>query len=128
MKINGKISILIEREYTTIKVRDDDACITFLEIRMTPDQLSSALSRLANTDCQLELKGLEKIGKTHENDMFEFPMKYSDSKADLELACNEYLFEKGLYELVSDHGYKSQGTFFKKGNEKWVRVVIRRWI
>lgn len=128
MKLEGQISIRIEREYTSIEVRDDNACVTFLEVRLTPEQLSSALSRIANTDCSIELQGLEKIGKKHENKTFEFPVKYSDEQSDLELACNESLFEQGLYEWKSDQYYRSQNSFFKKGNEKWARVTIRRWI
>ena len=52
MKINGKITILINQEYTRIELRDDDASTTFVEIKLTPEQLSMALSRLAFTPCK----------------------------------------------------------------------------
>lgn len=127
MKIDGKISIRVECDYTSIEVRDDNACTTFLEVILTPLQLSSALSRLSNTECSLELNGLDRVGKKHENKTFEFPIKYSDSQSDLELACNEALFEKAMFEWIPDHYYRSQNTFFRKGDEKWARVIIRRW-
>lgn len=127
MKLDGQISIRIEREHTTIEVRDDNACTTFLEITLTPEQLSSALSRLSNTDCKIELRNVDRVGKTHENKTFEFPIKYTDSQNDLELSCNEELFLKGMYEWKPDHYYGSQNSKFRKGEEKWARVTIRRW-
>ena len=63
MKIKGNISILINQEHTTIEIHDADASIKFLSIQLSPEQLSSALSRLSQVPCVIDLRGLDKIGK-----------------------------------------------------------------
>lgn len=72
MKIKGKITLLINRESTTIELEDDLACTVFAVIKLTPIQLNCALSRQGYVDCEIEVKGLDKLGKKHENKTFEF--------------------------------------------------------
>ena len=72
MNVNGKITILIDREHTRIELYDEDSSITFLRIELTPEQLSSALSRLAYTPCKMEVHGLDKLGKKQEVKTLEF--------------------------------------------------------
>jgi hypothetical protein len=128
MELKGKISILINREYTDIEIEDDLANVTFLKVRLTPEQLSMVLSRLACVDCKLDVHGLEKVGKRHECKTFEFEITYSKSKQDLVLACNEALFLQGMHGWVSDNHFNSQNSFFKKDGRDWARCTIRRWV
>lgn len=72
MKINASLTLLINSDSTTIEVRDSDASICFLRIKLDPEQLSAALSRLANVKCDAEVLSIDKIGKTHVCDTYEF--------------------------------------------------------
>jgi len=67
---NVSISILInsdkkgERYFTTIELYDEDACIQFLEIKLTNDQFMSALSRLVHVPVKkCTVNGLNLVGK-----------------------------------------------------------------
>lgn len=121
MELKGKISILINREYTDIEIEDDLTNVTFVKIRLTPEQLSAALSRLACVDCKLDVRGLDKVGKKHECKTFEFEITYSKTKEDLVLACNEALFAQGIHEWVSDNYFQSRSSFFLK---RMVRIGL----
>lgn len=58
---NGKISLLVGQDYTTIELYDSVSCSTFVKVVLTNEQLASALSRLAHTPCkEVEVNGLEK--------------------------------------------------------------------
>jgi len=131
MKIKGQISILINRESTTIKLVDDDASVTFAVVTLTPEQLSSALSRLVNTDCEIDVNHLNKIGKKMENKSFEILLpdnvdRYSDTDVLRSLAQDEV--NKLGQDWIVDSYFSSQNTFFTKDKKSYVRCTIRRWV
>lgn len=132
MKVdNAKVTILINQDYTTIKIVDGDASTVITEVTLSPQQLSSVLSRLSSVECMECTTGdLSRIGKQmeHRKFIFEQPWAFRRSQTDLECACNEALFKEGLHEWVSDHWYQSQDTFFTKDDVNYVRVTIRRWV
>jgi hypothetical protein len=72
MKIEGRITILINRDYTSIEIEDDNANVRFVRIQLTPEQLSAILSKQAYVPCELDVSGLDKVGKKHENKSFSF--------------------------------------------------------
>ena len=129
MKLEGRISILVNREYTTIEVEDSNASTRFLNIKLTPEQLSACLSRQACVPCEIELKGIEKLGKKHEYKSFEFeiPKKMTsynhDAKKLQKLAQSK--LENGW---IADGYFNSQDSFFDKDGKHFARCVIRRWI
>jgi len=128
MNIKGEISILINRESTTIEIRDKEACTIFAQITLTPDQLSSALSRLSQTPCEIKVGGLEKIGKVHENGTLEFeiPENIASKKNDDDLhKVATSLLKDGW---VADKYFSSQRTFFTKDGKPHARCTIRRWV
>ena len=129
MKIQGEITFLINRESTEIEIRDADACTLILTISMTPDQLSSALSRLGNTECNLEVNTncFDRIGKKHEHGTHEFKLGYhkrgikdDDIKKEAIKTC-----PKGW---IPDLYFGGQNSFFSKGDEHWARCTIRRYV
>ena len=127
MKLKGKISILINREYTTIEIEDDNANARFLTIKLTPEQLSEALSRTMCVDCEIEVKGLEKVGKTHENKSFEFeiPKELASSRNENQLqTIVQSLLTDGW---ISDGYFSSQNSFFVRDGQQMARCTIRRW-
>lgn len=128
MKIKGKITILINREYTMIELKDADAGITFCEIQLSPEQLVAALSRLGQVPCVIDLNGLEKIGKTMENKKFEFEIP-----DELRGSSNSEKLHEIATSLLSDGwqadcSFSSQDTFFKKDGKQYARCIIRRWV
>jgi hypothetical protein len=130
MKIRGAITMLINREYTEIQVEDRNASSTFITLRLTPEQLSAALSRQAFIECDVEVRNLDKVGKTMEHKEFEFILpKHLDSishkdRSPIAEYCQSLLSDG----WVADTGFASQGTFFSKDEQKWARTIIRRWI
>lgn len=128
MKLEGRISIIINRDETTIEIEDENANVRFLKITLTPKQLSAALSRQADVKCEIEVRGLEKIGKTHENRDFEFeiPNGLAGSKNESELhKLAQSLLSDGW---IADRYFSSQNSFFKKNGVQYARCTIRRWV
>ncbi len=123
-RIKGSITFLPSQEGTTIKVRCETSKITFLEVTLTNDQLASMMSRLANTECEIEVKGLDKVGKQHEHQQFEFEY---DKKENVKWIC-EMAVEKEFKDWTSDHHYGSQNSFFQRDGKNFARTMIRRWI
>lgn len=130
MKIEGNVSILVNREYTTIEVRDDKARITFVRLQLTPEQLSAALSCLSNVECDVEVNKLDLVGKKHENKTLEFEVPEN-----LEISYlrnDEYLEKIAQSHLtdgwIADGYFGSQDSFFTKDGKKYARCTIRRWI
>ncbi len=129
MKINDpRISFLINPEGTTIEITDNDAAVCFLRLRLTPEQLSSALSRLASTECESgEVFSLDKLGKQMEHKMLEFPMPESAGFGDKEAAKIAAL-KHCPDGWESDQYFGSQGSFFNKKDRQWAQTRIRRWV
>lgn len=128
MKIKGKISILIDRHSTTIEIHDDEANTTFCLIELTPDQLSAALSRLSRVECDLDVRGFGRVGKTHENKDFEFEIPKPDM-TDEELGrYSQEILDSNGEGWISDKYFGSQSSFFYKDGKKFARTTIRRWI
>lgn len=128
MKLQGKITMLINQDYTTIQIEDPNAATTFCEVTLTPQQLSDILSRLACVNCELELHGLEKIGKKHECKSFEFeiePNETDRNEAELLAFKANSLLSDGW---VADAYFGSQNSFFKRDGKQYARCTIRRWV
>lgn len=127
MKIEGKISILIGRDETTIEIHDDQANVKFVSVKLTPEQLCAALSRQVRIECELELRGLDKVGKIHENKsfVFEIPGALCSSKHSEELQkIAQSQLEEGW---VAEKYFDSQDSFFKREDKQYAKVTIRRW-
>ena len=128
MKLEGRISILINRDGTTIEIEDEKANTRFVRITLTPEQLSAALSRQMAVECELEVKGLSRVGKVHENKSFEFEIP-----KDLASSRNEQNLHEIAQSLltdgwVADRYFSSQNSFFQKDGVRYARCTIRRWI
>ena len=132
MKTNGKITFLINRENTTIEIKDESSGITFLKVELTPDQLSSALSRLAHTDCKIEVFDLINVGKTLEIDEFVVEIPKYIQRHDIE-QIKEYV-QNQIDILLFNQGWVSSGyfgaknSFFYKDEVLYVRDRIKRWV
>ncbi|AXF52599.1 MAG: hypothetical protein [Caudoviricetes sp.] len=129
MEVKGSITMLVGSESTTIEIMDDNSNTTFVSIELTPDQLSACLSRQGRVKCDLDIRGIERVGKKHEWKTFEFkvPSNYDRFNSKCSDLANH------VYELLSnewkcDHYFKSQTSFFNKDGELWGRATIRRYV
>lgn len=133
MKIEeGRITILVSEERTTIEIKDDKASMTFCKIILTAKQLSQALSRLSQTKCEVEVFELDKIGKTHENENFQFEipkeLRSSTKSKELTELCIKSLNELNMSDWKPDTYFASQGTFMERGGKTYATATIRRWV
>jgi hypothetical protein len=129
MKItSAQITILIGRDETTIELHDKTSGRQILEIKLTPAQLSSALSRLSHTPCEASVYNLDKINKRQEIDMLEFEI-IDDFGRQRDLEYLTDLAEKACPEgWEFDQYFQSQDSFFGKNGKRYARTTIRRWI
>ena len=127
MKLEGKISILINRDETTIEIEDESANVKFVKVKLTPEQLSAVLSRQISIECELEVKGLEKIGKVHENKTFEFEIPETIPTRGNQLELQKIAQSQLSDGWIADAYFGSQNSFFKKDGKQYARVTIRRW-
>lgn len=121
--------MLVDTDGTRISVRDIDSNITFLEIELTPDQLSAILSRRADVKVDINVHALDKIGKTHHNKRFEFKLPegfvtYENKNKIYELACKQA--PEGWE--VDDYFGSQDSFFFDDDGNKMCGVIIRQWI
>lgn len=132
--MKGNITILVDGNGARIEVEDESSGIRFLKINLSAEQFMACLGRLANVECDLELQGLEQVGKALEVGEYEF-------KIPAELYSHRYtnrnFFDDAAQELaqsqltdgwIADSYFGSQGSFFQKDGEQWARVTIRRWV
>lgn len=128
----GGISIYVSGEGTTIEIKDGNAATTFCKVHLTPEQLSLALSRLSNTPCSIEVGGLDRVGKTHENENFTFEipkdLRSSSKTRELTILCNKALRDRNMTEWITDGYFSSQNTFSEKDGKIYASTTIRRWI
>ena len=127
MFLDGKITLLIDRDRTMIRIEDAKSGITFIEVILTPEQTISALSRMGNTPCQFELHQSQDIGKTYQWKELEFEIPDSWTHG----------HDKELEELantIAEPGWKCDGyfqrhnTFFKRDKKWYARCNIQRWV
>ena len=127
--LNGKITILINSDRTTISLEDENSRLTVVEIELTPEQLSQALSRLSNTPCKFTFNQSGLIGKIHECKKLEFELQ---EELQLYNRDDEAVYQIALQQCpdgwVPDKYFRSQDSFFKKDGKQWARCTIRRWV
>lgn len=127
--LDGKINILVNRDKTMITLADVNSNLKVVEIELTPQQLSQALSRLSGTPCKFQFNQSDKIGKMHEckNFEFELPKELQDYHKDYEA-----IYQAALAQCPDgwepDKYFRSQDSFFTKNDKQWARCTIRRWV
>lgn len=133
LKISAAITLLVNQDSTSITVEDRDSGLTVCELSLTPEQLSSALSRLSNTRCDgvVYTDNFDKLGKKMEVLPYEFDLliggsSYTNTK--YEEVARKILSETDFGEWEPDLYFGSRGTFFTKDGNVWCRINKRRWI
>ena len=126
-----RISILINDSGATIEVRDNIAATTFLEVKLTAEQLTRALSRIKHVECDAEVMGLDRVGKVHTVSKFDFEiprdLRGSANSAKVWVMCNDALDKNGMSEWFADRYFGSQDSFYEKDGKSYARATIRKW-
>ena len=129
-KLKGQITISRPQgnncDYVSIKIRDDDASIRFCEARVKYAEFAQLITGLAYVDCELEVDGLQNVGKVREHKKFEFPLPEGTfhTKEQAQRSLVEHIPESW-----SSSGYfNSQDSFFIKDGKPWARTTIVRWV
>jgi len=132
MKLEGALTLLVDSDYTRLEIQDRKSGITFVTAQLTPEQLCQALSRLAHTTIEIEVSGLENVGKAYEIKDFEFEVdpkiEYGMYKKDQEeklIKLAESKCPKGWYINTYFH---SQNSFEKRNGVTYARTHIYRWV
>lgn len=124
---DAKITILVNREYTEIQLHDSPSSMNFVTIKLTPEQLSAALSRISHTPCEIEVSNkLDLLGKTMENKYHEFEITEKLDRNDKRL--HELAQQTTPEGWTPDNYYGSQNSFFSKDGKNYCRVIIRRYV
>jgi hypothetical protein len=131
MKINGRITILVDRDGTTIEVDDENSSLTFLRIKLTPKQFQAALSKLAYTPCEeTEVFNLNKIGKKMMMKEWKFKVPLYMEKLpgeEMKEKLKQYVVKYCPEDCEPDLYFNSQDSFFYIGEDLYARTTIRRW-
>lgn len=126
---DARITFLVSEAGATIEFYDADACVAFAKATITPDQLCQAMSRLMHTSCKIEVRDLDKIGKTMESKefVFEMPSDAMYKSEQREIAAK--LAKKACPEgWIPDTYFNSQNSFFTNASKHMARCIIRRWV
>jgi hypothetical protein len=127
MKINGNLSILVSKECTRIEIKDSDAGTRFLSIKLDPETFCALLGRLADVSVELEVRGLEKVGKKMEIDKLEFEIPPHDYASKDHLAIEEAK-RVSPAGWIPDGYFNSQDSYFSIDGKDMARCTIRRWV
>lgn len=123
------ISILTSEEKVTIEIEDMGSITKFVKVTMTPEQFTQALSRLSNTKCSVEVRGLHKVGKRHEHKEFTFEVPSGlGFGRDRDKRFLPILMRKCPEGWEPDTHFGSQNSFFSEGTKNYARTIIRRWV
>ncbi len=126
---DAALDFMINAKETTIRLYDHVSNQTVVEITLTPEGLSQAMSRLSMTKCKAIVNeySFSKLNKKMENKYLEFEINKDLRRGD----------EQELHALAQsncpdgwtpDKYYGSQNSFFTKEGKTYARAVIRRWI
>ena len=114
-------------ERISIRIRDERAGIEFVELTLTLEQYAQAISGLSCVPCEVEVQGLENVGKRLEVDTLEFPLgssEYGDKRKEVAAKLAAETCPAGW---TPDLHFGSQNSFFQRDGETWARCTIRRW-
>lgn len=125
--MKAKVSISHSSDgFIRIRIRDESSRIEFAEIALTPEHFGNAVTGLSEQDGELEVRGLEWVGKTvvTENREIECPLS-SYNRGELE----EWLRENGQEEgwLLGTY-LGSQSSVGWKGDKTILRYSVTKYV
>ena len=124
-----RISLRIDADKTTIEILDNASVTTFITITLTPEQLSSAMSRLSRSECEVEITNLDVVGKKRitQELLFEIP-KNVEFMADRSQLI-DLTKQNTPIDWIASTYFGSQNSFFTaKDGKRYARTTMYKWV
>ncbi len=129
IKFTAGVTILCSKEAVELHIEDRDAGIRILELKMTPEDFTAALGRLAFCPAEAVAWGLDKVGMVLEHDKIIFPLDCEwDSQSDFARAQAVRICQLDHPDWTPEMSFSSQDSFFNRDGRMWARTTIRRWV
>lgn len=116
-----------EDGFINITVRDRSSRTNFLTVEVSLANFTQAITGLAETDCQIEVRNLDRVGLKKESKALEFSTPEGSGYRNKEMAFKEALRLCPEGWSVNNY-FNSQDSFFTKDGREWARTSIVRWI
>jgi hypothetical protein len=117
----------VEPDYIEVRLTDVDAKTQFAVAKVSLVDFAVALMGRSYVACELDVRWLERVGKTMELDKLEVQMPTDDCCNRKETAC-EAVKSACPLGWTPDVGFNSHGSFFMRDGKLWARTTIRRWV
>lgn len=127
MELEGRITILVDGNKTTVELRDEASRVRFARVELTPSEFCQLLSRTVEVDCKIEIAGLEKIGKKLTVDHLIFEMPEDSERSNREEIARRLAVELCPEGWTPDPYFESRDSFLYKDGKTWARAIIRKW-
>jgi hypothetical protein len=127
--IEGKLTITRrhgsgDETFMYIELEDDNAVISPIEIKISPENLMLALTAFACQECTFSVSNLDKVGKVREHKDLKFPVVGSDKKNAIE-ECKKHTPEG----WIARESYNSQDSFtYVDGVNYIAKTQLVRWV
>lgn len=123
MKRDRQASLTISRvhgdgDFIEVRIRDEKSFIEFVTVKVELAEFAQAITGLAAVPCELETRGLDKVGKYRHHDKISFPINTPSWSSDRrEIAAKELLNHLPEGWFCND-SFNNQGSFTtdKEGN------------
>jgi hypothetical protein len=128
MIIKGNLTLLFNSDGLHIEIADDGASLKFVDLKIAPEDVCKLLSRQAQISCNIEVKGLEKVGKKMEWKKLEFEIPKDTPYKEEDNVAKEYAYIHCPEGWTPETYFGSRDSYFTKDGKSYARCIIRRWI
>ena len=110
-----------------ISIKDKDARVQFLELKISYSDFTEALTGMAFVECDMEFRSLDCVGKMIEKDTLTFPMPLTTYSNRVEVAIRESSLATPDGWTTSSY-FGSKESFFTEDGKDYARTTISRWV
>ena len=131
MKLTGRLSISRIQGNTDgfieIQLEDKLSSQRFLEVKVPFDLFAQILTGASSREVELEVEGLDRIGKKMLMDNMDFVMPEHTYENRKQVAYEEAkrICPEGW---EPDSYFGSKKSFYQRDKQDWVQCIIRKWV
>ena len=112
----------------SIRVKDKNSAIEFLNLSIGLEEFSEALTGLAACECSIEVRGLDYVGKVKERKPLIVELTKETSYADRKEEALRLAEEVLESEWLLDRYLGSQDSFFTEDSIGYARLSVYRYV
>jgi hypothetical protein len=121
--------MFFDRDGLTLLLCDEDAGVTFAEVRLLPEHVYRLLTSNAKTPCaSAAVYDLHLLGKVQEWSTITFPLSACVSGAEAIALAKELVIQYCPPGWEADSFFRTRDSFFTKDGECYAQTTIRRWV